>query len=187
MVKLATTRFELSLMTLEEKGLMFELDQDEAVMKYINGGHKTTMEQIETHFMPRVAKYLNPDKGWGLWKVMGNHCQENIDDNLAGQYLGWILVRPMGFFTDNPQFDDIELGWRFKQICWGKGTATEAARAVVDYLATKDEVNYVSAIAAEDNLGSIKVMQKLGMAFHKKAPEPEGVHPGDVVYYRRKV
>jgi RimJ/RimL family protein N-acetyltransferase len=185
MTKLSTTRFELTLMSLEEKALLFELDQDPAVMEFINGGKPTSMTDIEEKFIPRLKRYLNPEKGWGLWKVVGKDCTENQRDSLAGAYLGWILVRPMGFFTDSPRFDDIELGWRFKQVSWGKGVATEAASAVVSFLATQEQVNSVSAIAVEENLGSIKVMKKLGMTFVKKAPEPEGHTDTDVVFYQR--
>ena len=105
---LETTRLQLIQMTLEEQGLLFELDQDEAVMRFINGGHKTTMEQIEQYFMPRLKRYHNPLKGYGLWKVYAKTAQE-LPECLWGQYLGWILVRPMFFFTDTPHFDDIEL------------------------------------------------------------------------------
>lgn len=185
MRKLSTTRFELTLMTLEEKALLSELDQDPAVMEFINGGKPTSMVDIEEKFIPRLACYINPDKGWGLWKVVGKDCIENQGNSLAGVFLGWILVRPMGFFTDSPRFDDIELGWRFKQVSWGKGVATEAASAVISFLATQEQVNSVSAIAVEENLGSIKVMKKLGMTFVKKAPEPEGHTDTEVVFYQR--
>jgi RimJ/RimL family protein N-acetyltransferase len=185
--QLSTTRLELTLMTLDEKALLFELDQDPAVMKYINAGKPTSMHDIEEKFIPRLARYLNPDKGWGLWKVIGKDSLENQHDSLANEFIGWILVRPMGFFTDSPRFDDIELGWRFKQLAWGKGVATEAAFALVTYLSAQKGVTAVSAIAVEENVGSIKVMKKLGMKFMKKAPEPEGHTETEVVFYQRKL
>ncbi|CAM4251782.1 hypothetical protein [Shewanella livingstonensis] len=37
-----TPRLQLSLMTLNDSALLFELDQDERVMHILNGGTKTT-------------------------------------------------------------------------------------------------------------------------------------------------
>ena len=68
----------------------FELDQNPEVMKYINGGKPTSIEDIENKMLPRMASYTNQDKGWGLWKV-------TILESKA--YIGWVLVRPMDFFT----------------------------------------------------------------------------------------
>ncbi|UCX04845.1 GNAT family N-acetyltransferase [Shewanella glacialimarina] len=184
-----TARLSLIQMSLNEQDLLFELDQDEAVMRYINGGRKTTMEDIEQRFMPRLRRYHNPLKGYGLWKVIAKAAfvtteSNRVTEERAGQFLGWILVRPMFFFTDNPHLHDIELGWRFKQSTWGKGIATEAAKAVADLVTNHTEVTSLSAIADEDNTGSINIMKKLGMTFVKKQAHPDVPDNQQVVFYR---
>ena len=146
-------------MALEDTDLMFELDSDPAVMKYINGGKPPTMEEIQQINVPRLAEYLNIDKGWGLWNAF-------LKD--SGEFIGWVLVRPMDFFGDKPIFDDIELGWRFKQSSWGKGLGTEAAKQVMKALSELDYIERFSAIALEDNIASIKIMEKIGMSYDKK-------------------
>lgn len=145
-------------MSLNDHQLIFELDSDPAVMKYINDGIPTTMEEINEIVIPRLAKYLNVEKGWGLWNVF-------LKD--SGEYIGWVLVRPMGFFGDKTLFNDIELGWRFKQNSWGKGYATEAAKQVMTALSDLPDISHFSAMALEDNIASIKIMQKLGMKYVK--------------------
>ena len=174
-------------MGLDEQQLLFELDQDPAVMKYINGGKLTTMDQIEQHFMPRLSKYHNPQKGWGLWKVIAKQVQAERDVDIAGKYLGWILVRPMYFFSDKPAFNDIEFGWRFKQSSWGKGIATEAATAVMELIQAQPDVEFISAIADESNQGSINIMKKLGMTFVKKGLHQDPLGDYEVVYYQKPV
>ncbi|GGQ06951.1 hypothetical protein [Shewanella litoralis] len=57
-----TARLQLSLMTLDDSALLFELDQDERVMHFLNGGIKSTQHQIDTVMIPRLAQYLNPKK-----------------------------------------------------------------------------------------------------------------------------
>ncbi|MGB6135304.1 MAG: GNAT family N-acetyltransferase [Shewanella sp.] len=181
-----TSRLQLSLLTLDDGALLFELDQDERVMQFLNGGIKTTQHQIDTVMLPRLAQYLNPEKGWGLWKVQALDCAENDKYQLSGQYLGWILVRPMHFFT-HPEPHNIELGWRFKHACWGKGYATEAANAVMQTISALDEVTHVSAIAVEDNVASIAIMKKLGMEFQYKRLHRDPLGDTEAVYYQKEV
>ena len=151
-------RLSFRLMNLNDGELLFEVDQDARVMKFINGGKKSTMDDIQTVMLPRLQAYLNPKKGWGIWQVNVQQTQE---------YIGWVLVRPMDFFTDTPQFDNLELGWRFKAHTWGNGYATEAAHHVMMALSQDNSVKAFSAIAVPDNKASIKVMQKIGMDYIK--------------------
>ncbi len=171
-----TPRLRIELMDADDAQLLFELDQDPEVMRYINGGVVTTMEEINDVYLPRMAHYRNEEKGWGLWKVTV------LDNN---SFIGWILVRPMDFFSDKPEFENIELGWRFKQAAWGKGYATEAAKQIQDTLLKRDDVKAVSAIAVDDNIGSINIMKKLGMQFVKQYVHQDSMLGDmDVVYYR---
>ncbi|SET64765.1 GNAT family N-acetyltransferase [Thalassotalea agarivorans] len=171
-------RLTYRLMDASDKQALYDIDQNEEVMKFINGGKKNSMQQIEEVFVPRMEKYRNPEKGWGLW---------HISLTETGEYLGWVLVRPMHFFLDKPLFNDLELGWRFFQHHWGKGYASEAALAIIDVVSASPEVEYVSAIADEDNGASIGVMKKLGMTFHKQYLHKDYLGDWDVVWYRRKV
>lgn len=173
-------RLRYEMMTQDDGQLMFELDQDPAVMRFINGGRPSTMEEIETILLPRLKSYTNPDKGWGMWKV----TTLETEPDCPSTYIGMILVRPMEFFSDAPNFNDIELGWRFKQISWGKGYATEAAKTLMDMLTRQADVNYISAVADEENLPSINIMKKLGMEFIKRDDYSTPGGPVEVVYYQ---
>ena len=167
-------RLRYALMGPQDADLLFELDQDPAVMKYINGGHCTTMQEVHEVFLPRMAAYTNVEKGWGLWRV------NRLDTD---EYIGWVLVRPMDFFGDAVKWDDWELGWRLKQNSWGHGFATEAARQIMAALAAQPTVNRFSAIAMEDNTASISIMKKLGMVFIKKDIHKDPLGDEEVVYY----
>jgi RimJ/RimL family protein N-acetyltransferase len=172
-----TDRLRLALMDDNDAALLFELDQDPAVMKFINGGKITTMEEIHTLYLPRMAKYRDERKGWGMWKVIVKS---------TNQFVGWVLVRPMNFFSENPEFDNLELGWRFKQNSWGKGYATEAAKQIQEMMLAQNEVKALSAIAVEDNLASIGVMKKLGMQYIKTYVHHDSMLGDmDVVYYKK--
>lgn len=172
-----TDRLEFELMGPDDAQLLFELDQDPEVMRYINGGKKSTMEHITDVYIPRLMSFTYAEKGWGLWKVTVTEDKK---------FIGWILVRPMEYFSDAPESDNIELGWRFKQSAWGKGYATEAAAQIQQAVLAQAAVNAVSAIAVEENLGSINIMKKLGMSFVKQYLHKDPMlGEVDVVYYKR--
>jgi len=173
-----TERLCLEMMDANDADLLFELDQNPEVMRYINGGEMTTMKEIEKVMLPRLERFTNKSKGWGLWKVTVKQSH---------QFVGWILVRPMEFFSQAPEYDNLELGWRFKQEAWGKGYATEAALTIQQVMLKQLGVSAVSAIALEDNVGSINIMKKLGMSYVKTyLHQHDLLGEMNAVYYQRK-
>ncbi|MCE9678403.1 GNAT family N-acetyltransferase [Shewanella sp. AS1] len=186
-----SARLSYQMMTHDDAALLFELDQDPQVMRFINGGKPSTLHEIETLMLPRLAAYTNRETGWGLWKVSTLRAtpQDNGDAYSSSDlhFIGWILVRPMDFFSDAPKFDDIELGWRFKQSSWGKGYGTEAAMAISDAIAKQASVNYLSAVADEANTASIGIMKKLGMKYVKTDGYATPNGEVEVVYYQMSV
>jgi RimJ/RimL family protein N-acetyltransferase len=149
-----TSRLAFRLMGGANAPLLFELDQDPEVMRYLNDGKPSTWEDIVNVFVPRFTRFTDPAAGTGLWEVR---------TRAQSQYLGWILVRQYGFDTHYLEPDNIELGWRLKRHCWGQGIATEAARSIVEVLRERPGIRAFSAVADPANLGSIAVMRKLGM------------------------
>jgi len=173
-----SARLTFRLMGPEDAQALWQIDQDPAVMKYLNGGTPTSIELINSTAIPRMERYRNDTKGWGIWQVL---------DKETNEYVGWVLVRPMAFFTDSPNFKDLELGWRFFQKSWGKGYATEAAIAIKDAVVTNSDITHVSALAVADNLGSIGVMKKMGMGFVRAYLHKDPIGDFDAVHYQMSV
>ena len=157
-----------------DANLLYKLDHNPNVMKYINGGKPSTKEDIEKIYIPRMLSYTNHKKGWGLWKV-------NLIEN--NEFIGWVLVRPMDFFSDDPQFENLELGWRFLESSWGKGYATEAALSIMNALIDNKSATQFTAIAVSENLASIAIMKKSGMSFIKKDLHKDPLGDLMVEYY----
>lgn len=174
----SSTRLKYALLDAEDAPLLLALDQDPEVMKYINGGRPSTPEDIAKVMVPRMLRYRNPDKGWGLWGV-------NI--SVTDEFIGWVLVRPMDFFSEAPQWRNLELGWRFMRHSWGQGYATEAAAAIAAAFAGQADVETLSAIALPENAGSIAVMKKLGMRYLKTDLHRDPLGAETVVYYEKPV
>lgn len=170
-----SSRLTYRLMEQSDAQDLWLLDQDPEVMQFINGGKANSRSTIDSVFIPRMLSYMNPEKGWGIWKVSEKNSQE---------YLGWVLVRPMDFFSDAPKYEDIELGWRFFKNAWGKGYATEAASTIKDALTEQEDIGYFSALALKDNVGSINIMKKIGMNFIKEYLHQDPIGDFQAVHYQ---
>lgn len=152
-------RLSYRLLDITDESLFLDLDSDPEVMKFINGGKPTTQQEFKDVYIPRQKAFRDPQQGWGFWGV------SNKED---GTFLGWILVRPMDFFSEHKDLNNLELGWRFKQPAWGKGYATEAAQTLLNTLHQELGYKQFTAVAVADNQGSINIMKKIGMTFIKQ-------------------
>ena len=154
---LTSKRLSYRLFNAGDREELWALDQDPEVMRFITKGEVSSMERIETLFIPRMMAYTLPTKGWGIWRV-------SLKDD--DSYLGWVLVRPESFFADQRDDSSLELGWRFFKSTWGRGYASEAAAFIAnEVVPLNPELTQFMAIADKDNAASIGVMKKLGMSF----------------------
>ena len=55
-----------------------------------------------------------------------------------------------------------DVGWYMDPAYQGKGYATEAAKAMIDYMFSEVEINGISSGAVKDNIGSCRMFEKLG-------------------------
>ena len=101
-----------------------------------------------------------------------------------GRVYGWaldgdgVLVGTIGAY--DPRDDRIEVGFSIARACWGRGYATEALRAVLEYLTENEGVACVTAWCAAENAGSRRVLEKAGM--HLAGVEKDGLAVGDRTY-----
>jgi ribosomal-protein-alanine N-acetyltransferase len=68
----------------------------------------------------------------------------------------------------------VEIAWRLAPAHWGRGYATEAARAALDYGFGKLGLDQIVAVTVPANWRSRGVMKRLGMSH---MPEEEFAHP----------
>jgi ribosomal-protein-alanine N-acetyltransferase len=68
----------------------------------------------------------------------------------------------------------VEIGWRLARHHWGKGLATEGAKATLECAFTKLQLPEIVALTLPANMPSRNVMDKLGM---KRDPADDFAHP----------
>ncbi len=148
-ILLETNRLFLRRFTEKDADSVFNLDNDPEVMRYINGGTPTPRDAFENNIFPVFLHYDKRFPGFGFWAAV---------EKVTGEFLGWFSLRP----AENRSRDAV-LGYRLCKAAWGKGFATEGARALIDKGFADLGVQRVSATTYQDNLASIRVMEKLGM------------------------
>jgi RimJ/RimL family protein N-acetyltransferase len=68
----------------------------------------------------------------------------------------------------------VEVGWRLAYEHWGKGYATEGARAAIDFGFNKLRLGEIVSFTVPENLRSIRVMERVGMT---RSPADDFEHP----------
>ena len=113
-------------------------------------------------FVARVEAHFD-QHGFGLWAV-----------EIPG-------VTPFAGFAglSRPRFEAhfqpaVEIGWRLATEYWGRGYATEGARAALDYGFETMGLEEIVSITVPANTRSRRVMEKLGMT---RDPRDDFDHP----------
>jgi RimJ/RimL family protein N-acetyltransferase len=74
------------------------------------------------------------------------------------------------------ELDEVDIGYRFLPDCWGKGYATESARAVMEQGAREHGIGRIVGTVHPDNPASGRVLEKLGLGFERVLePDEHGV------------
>lgn len=87
------------------------------------------------------------------------------------EFIGFIGFHRPSFEADFTPC--IEIGWRLKRDAWGKGYATEGAKACLKYGFTELNFKEVYSFTAKINKPSEKVMKKIGMQYVKEFDHPK--------------
>lgn len=132
---------------------LFEMDSDAAVHRFIENKPVTKIEEI--HQVVEILQKQYKENGIARWAV---------EDKISGECLGWCGLK---FFREplNGHANFYELGYRFKQKHWGKGYATESARAVLEYAFKNLPIDTIYAITHPENVNSKNVLFKLGFRY----------------------
>ena len=67
-----------------------------------------------------------------------------------------------------PEFNETDIGFRFLPEYWNKGIATEASKEIIKYGFKNLKLDRIIGIAMPENIGSCKVLEKVGLSFYKK-------------------
>ena len=154
-----TERLTLRRWTPQDYEPFAAMNADPEVMKYFPARLDRTesdalLDRIEAGFAAH---------GFGLWAI------EQVSEP---GLIGFVGLSVPGF--DAPFTPAVEVGWRLVRSAWGRGLATEAARAAVAAGFDDFGLDQVVSFTATMNVPSIAVMHRLGMS---NSPADDFDHP----------
>lgn len=127
---------------------------DPEVMRYIGRGVTYSRARSEQS-LAAIVKHLD-EHGFGLWAAV---------DKTTDTWIGLIGLAFAGPGYDGVAENEVEIGWRFDRAYWGRGLATEGARACRDYAFEQLGLDGIVSIYQPGNTASRRVMEKLGMSY----------------------
>lgn len=146
-----TPRLLLRQFTEEDAPLIYKLNSDPEIVKYV---HEPVLEnevqakKILTHYI-----LLQYQLNLGRWAI---HTKAN------NEFIGWCGLKYI------EETGIIDLGYRLLKFAWGKGYATEAAKYTLDYGLRDLKIEVITGMAHIENIASLKVLEKIGMNFSKE-------------------
>lgn len=132
----------------EDAALVLSMNSLPEVLQYL---HEPLLKDLD-HAREILQQHILPqyENNLGRWAV---HLKD------SNEFIGWCGLKY------RPEREEIDLGYRFLPSAWGKGYATEAAKACLDHAFTVLDLKKVNACAHIENIASLKVLENIGMRY----------------------
>lgn len=131
---------------------------DSQVMCFVDDG--TTLPRSEVERWIEVCQMKYTTRGYGTSAVF---------EKATGAFVGYCGV------VCAPGNDFDELIYVYHVASWGKGYATEAGRAMLDYVFHRSTLDRIYATIHPDNAASIHVATKLGFRYDRQEIDDDGI------------
>ena len=151
-----TPRTILRRFTIKDVQDVYELNSNTDVQKYTGDELVTSVERAKELITNTSFSDYNK-YGYGRWAVV--HKEDNKVIGFAGlKYL--------------PEIDESDIGYRFLPDYWGRGIATEVSIPIIGYGFNQLDLPRIVGIAMPENIGSWKILEKIGLSFYKMDEYP---------------
>lgn len=148
-IVLETERLVLRRIEEGDAALHDQLLNTPAVMEHLGGVKE--LHELEARHARSMASFAR--EGFGFMMLI---------EKASGELVGHAgLKRVDSAYASNQ--GDHEMGWVIRQDRWRRGYALEAMRAVVEWAFVSLDAPLLVALTSERNVGSWRLMEKLGM------------------------
>jgi RimJ/RimL family protein N-acetyltransferase len=142
----------------------------------LTGLEQLNPAEVESKILPAyLREYQELADGLGSFAAV---------EKETGQLAGRVSLRPANSYGLT---GGTELGYRLYPAFWGRGLATEGARALIASAFERLHLDRVVATTMADNTGSWRVLEKCGLRrvstfYYPDADRMTGAEHGDFVY-----
>lgn len=149
MQPLKTDRLALRPFHMDDVAAAFDFFADPEVMHFSLNGPHPSHKQTEDFITTNINR--QDRQGFSIWAVI---------EQASGDLIGMCGLAEFGHGAPG-----IELAYRLRRDCWGRGYATEAGRAAVDHAFGPLGLDRLIAAVEPANMPSIHVLEKCGFVF----------------------
>ena len=146
MFRIDTERLFIRPWTDDDRPAFKALTDNPLVMEHVHRGEPYNASEIDEWFS-RQARHM----------ATYGFCMGALVEKASGEVIGVAGTQPLG--------DDLEIGWWLASDRWGRGYATEAGAAAMDYVLNHLQRPRAIAIIHPTNEPSKRVAARLGMQY----------------------
>jgi len=143
---LQTSRLTLRPLQPDDTGVLYRIYQSEGVLRYFPNPIPPPMDKVQKFITGQQTHWeIHAYGNWGVVPV----GEEEI--------IGWAGLQYL------LELDETEVGFLLDRPYWGKGYATEAAQASLQFGFEHFSLDHIIALVHPENLASQRVVEKCGM------------------------
>ncbi len=143
-----TERLLLRPWTLADGEAWFRILQEKDILRYFPNSVPPARFKADAYINHHLAHWM--EHGYGHWAVV------TPED---GHLRGWCGLEYL------PELKQVEVAYLLSRTVWGRGYATEAAKAAVEFGLAKLNMREIIGLVHPDNIASIRVLEKCGLTF----------------------
>ena len=160
---LKTERLILREMLVSDAEALFKMDSNPKVHQYLWNKPLTNSSEVQSYIESVNNQYL--ENNIGRFVVVLKETNELI---------GWAGLKYNTEMVNN-KIHFYDIGYRLNERFWGKGYASEASFAWLDYGFNVMKIKVMEAAAHSDNIASNKILLKIGLKMTEQYLE-DGVY-----------
>ena len=155
-MQIETTRLLLRDFTPHDVQEVHAFDSDPELTRYRGGGRVTEAESAAFIERTQQWQHSEPRSTYAFAIVLKEHAK---------------LVGVVGLLITKRELDEAELWYRLSRAYWKQGYTTEAAGALLSFAFRDLRLHRIFAMCHPENIGSWRVMEKLGMQYEGRLRE----------------
>ena len=166
-MELSTENLRIRSITTDDAEAYADIVADPEVMRYLGGSPIDSAAASEY-----IADCIQRDRDTGISRYA-------VLQKTDGAFIGFCGFKALTEDLSGqvaPGTAWVDFGWRYQRASWGRGYGTEAAIAVYDYGKKRLHLENVEARAHRDNVGSLRIIEKLGFIWLNDYESPAGIY-----------
>ncbi len=165
--------------------MLFELETKRLLLRPFLTADAEVLFKMDSN--PNVHRYLwqKPTQQLEESRLLIEYIHKQYVENNIGrfatilkdtnEFIGWTGIKYVNDHVENGQTNFYDYGYRLNEAFWGKGYATEASEAWLDYGFAQMNIQTLHAFTHHANGASNQILSKLGMEFIEDYIAADGV------------